>query len=148
MLEKNSNISTENYSNISTENYSNISTEKNSNISTENYCNICGDILNEPDKIILNCKHEFHYICLVNTFKSKLNYASKIKMKERCCPYCRHNISLLPYRPEQTSYIPGVHRLTKCSKNTSINICNGICKNGKACTFKAKYNGYCGFHKV
>ena len=114
-------------------------------------CFICGDILNDNNKYKLRCNHEYHYICLIEALKSKLNYNGKMKRVERCCPYCRYLIPPLPYKDECGEHVPGIHRMIHSQSTlltTSSNISIGVCKNGQNCKFKAKYNGYCGHHKA
>ena len=119
----------------------------------EQNCNICGDDVNINHKIILRCKHSYHYTCLVDALKSKLTINGKMKIGDRCCPYCRCRVPLLPYHEQCGNHIPGVHRAlpviipTISPNQVSINVCSGVCKNGQPCKFKAKYNGYCGHHK-
>lgn len=50
-------------------------------------CSICGDLLNNQFKHKLVCGHEFHYECLLKSFKS---------MKNNDCPYCRKEMNILP----------------------------------------------------
>jgi len=78
-----------------------------------------------------------------------------MKIYERTCPYCRHRISPLVYKEECGEHIPGIHKCKIINiqpvipNNTNLSAkCNGVCKNGQQCKFKAKYNGYCGHHKV
>ena len=118
-------------------------------------CTICGDELNTGHKIVLRCKHEYHYCCLIDALKSKLNYNGKMKLGERCCPYCRYRFPLLPYYENCGNHIPGIHRSLPIKLpdfvpgvvSVPTPVCSGICKNGQHCKFKAKYNGYCGHHK-
>jgi hypothetical protein len=78
----------------------------------EDNCTICGEELNDNNnnKITLRCKHEYHYCCLVEALKSKLNYNGKMKIGERCCPYCSRRILPIKYRTEHGPLIVGIHR--------------------------------------
>lgn len=119
----------------------------------EDNCTICGDDFNN-NKFTLKCKHYFHYNCLIDSLKVKL-INNKIRPSSRCCPYCRQRIPLIPYKTSMGNHIPGIHNVLKISGAGAgpgpvpgPNTCHGICKNGQACKFKGKYNGYCGHHKI
>ena len=53
----------------------------------EDICSICGDGLCKQYSHKLNCGHEFHYDCLMKSFKGARNTN---------CPYCRSLNNLLP----------------------------------------------------
>ena len=116
----------------------------------ENMCTICGDIMHSDNIHKLRCKHTFHYCCLIDSLKSKINHNGKIKIQERTCPYCRHKILPLPYKEICGEHIPNIHKSIALFKDPlSNNVkCSGICRNGQQCNFKAKYNGYCGHHRI
>jgi len=118
----------------------------------EENCTICGDDVNLHRKIILGCKHSFHYSCLIEALKSKLNLKGIMKPGERCCPYCRRRLPLIPYHEQCGAHIPGIHKsyplVPGVVSDNPTPICSGVCKNGQQCKFKSKYNGYCGHHKL
>ena len=47
-----------------------------------NECSICYEPLLDKDIVTLNCKHKFHFSCILQN----------IKMDNTSCPYCRDNI--------------------------------------------------------
>ena len=60
-------------------------------------CSICGTEMNENESLndyhILDCKHKFHYLCLIkflenDNSRSRYNY----------CPYCREKFDYLPLK--------------------------------------------------
>ena len=110
-------------------------------------CNICGDEITETTKHILKCKHIYHYTCLIEDYKAKLNQFGKIKVTDRVCPYCRKKILPLPYKPEFGGHLPTIHASINYKENIYTR-CSALCKTGQQCKFKGKYNGRCGHHKL
>ncbi len=54
-------------------------------ISYNNKCSICLNKINTDNKIILPCKHKYHYNCLINFINFKLLEDSNYMFK---CPLC------------------------------------------------------------
>jgi hypothetical protein len=141
--------------------------DDNSNdLNTDNYCLICCDDF-DNNKTTLTCNHSFHYDCL------KLSLKCSIKNKKEC-PYCLAPIAsqlrkflIKPTKIKcsamtmkglyclNTSIENGLCKIhSKCKKIKPIsgaeldnkNTCKGITKKGNPCTYKGKYEGYCGIH--
>ena len=72
---------------------------------SEEDCGICGLELSEKFSYELNCKHVFHYECLMKSF----NNTSYNKKCSNICPYCRSNSPHLPLINGLKKVIPGVH---------------------------------------
>ena len=116
-------------------------------------CTICGDNFSEGATIKLKCNHEYHYECILESLKSKLNKTKgTIKVTERCCPYCRKIILYLPWKEGFGEPIKGIHNCKSVKTQQAIQQCNALTKSGKnvgqQCKNKCKLNGYCGVHKA
>ena len=77
-------------------------------------CAICGDEMcletTSNSKITLRCKHSYHYLCLIETLKYKMQISKgKLRPLDRCCPYCRQRIPLIHYKSTYNEFIEGVH---------------------------------------
>ena len=68
-------------------------------------CPICGIELNKEYTHKLPCNHEFHYECLLKSFKMT---KGNIK-KHHYCPYCRKAYTLLPIVNGLKKIEPGIH---------------------------------------
>jgi len=117
----------------------------------ETCCNICGDDLSEQTEIKLKCNHKYHYECLLLSLKSKM-IGKRLRVTERCCPYCRTRIPLLPHKVEYGNHLPSIHSTSTIQATTKTGVvpivtCTAICKSGHPCKFKGKFNGMCGHHK-
>ena len=55
-------------------------------------CDICGDLKSTGFIQKLDCGHEFHYECILKSFKSSKDYLNS-------CPICRQHQNRLP-KPE------------------------------------------------
>lgn len=126
------------------------------------YCLISKDII--ENKITLPCNHSYDYIYLYLEIEQQKNKKGFI------CPYCRKKYDLnIPYYEIDEITISNfkqnntldIFKCGKCDKpahkfnhgtfcfkhSKIINICNGICKNGKKCTKNSlKNNNYCRLH--
>lgn len=92
--------------------------------SEEKGCGICFEEgMTKRNSVALECHpaHRFHKKCIAGWFKQKRN-----------CPLCRKSVRI-PARLKGVKPPPA--------------ICCGVKKNGQPCSFKAKSNGYCGFHQ-
>ena len=123
------------------------SSESEDNTNYDNLCYICYDeIKNDSDKVVLNCKHHYHYQCALLVFKSNNG--------KKQCPYCRSPSGYLPLHPGMLP-IKNIHAEYKKDKNIQINFIPGRCKHilkrgpksGNQCSLKIKYDsGYCRIH--
>ena len=52
-------------------------------------CDICGDLKSTGFIQKLDCGHEFHYECILKSFKSSKDYLNS-------CPICRQHQNRLP----------------------------------------------------
>ena len=77
--------------------------------------------------------------------------SKRLRVNQRCCPYCRTRIPLLPYRVAYGDHLPSIHTTSTIQATTqtgvTIGICTATCKSGHPCKFKGKFNGMCGHHK-
>ena len=53
-------------------------------------CSICLEHIDDKDKLILDCKHNYHVDCIKNLFKHELNNGTKNIVS---CPCCRTDIN-------------------------------------------------------
>ena len=116
----------------------------------ETSCNICGDDLSEQTELKLKCKHKYHYGCLLLSLQGKM-VGKRLRVTERCCPYCRTRIPLLPHKVGYGEHIPSIHTTLAIQAATKTGVaivtCTATCKSGQPCKFKGKFNGMCGHHK-
>tara|TARA_Y100000996_G_C22345695_1_gene570584 strand:- start:73 stop:444 length:372 start_codon:yes stop_codon:yes gene_type:complete len=85
------------------------------------YCSICGELKSEGFMHKLDCNHEFHYKCLLQTF-TKLNNLS--------CPYCRKGNNRLPLVNGLKKIYPGIHDLTNSEEYINVK-CKHVLTKGK-----------------
>lgn len=97
---------------------------------SEEDCGICGLGLSEKISYKLNCKHVFHYECLMKSF----NNTSYNKKCSNICPYCRKNSEYLPLINGLKKIIPGVHCNISSYEIDSLKT-----------ELKEKYSHKCGF---
>ena len=130
-------------------------------------CAICGLSLSDGYVHKLDCGHEFHYECLLKSFKSKThgNY-SYYKKSNNNCPYCRSPNNILPIVNGLKKIEVGIHikvndfyknkGLGTVYNNKLINLQNVTCKAilkkgkrvGETCGKSCKLGSYyCGSHK-
>lgn len=109
--------------------------EKFESCEPDNECPICLNPINDEDRVVLKCKHAFHYNCIMTIFKNDKSYY--YKTKKNICPYCRGDGGYLPLRP---GVIPlkNIHKEYIEYKSTGNiekylvkNVCCAILKSGK-----------------
>ena len=84
-------------------------------------CAICGEEKEKQYLHKLQCGHEFHYNCLMLTFRN---------MKNNNCPYCRKSDNLLPLVNGLKNVYYGIHD-TENKKNYKNEKCKHILTRGK-----------------
>jgi len=100
-------------------------------------CDICGDLKSTGFIQKLDCGHEFHYECILKSFKSSKDYLNS-------CPICRQHQNRLPIINGLKKLEFGIHfgihedaviknepcmHILKTGKNKGT-ICNNNCKLG------------------
>lgn len=129
-------------------------------------CAICGLSLSDGYVHKLECGHEFHYECLLKSFKSKTSNYSYYKKNNNNCPYCRSSNNILPIINGLKKIEVGIHikvndfyknkGLGTVYNNKLINLqnvpCKAILKKGKrageTCGKCCKLGSYyCGSHR-
>tara|TARA_B100001094_G_C18020283_1_gene714753 strand:+ start:624 stop:992 length:369 start_codon:yes stop_codon:yes gene_type:complete len=90
----------------------------------EKICSICGDELEKEYPIKLKCNHQFHYECILLTFKNFKNLE---------CPYCRNTSDYLPIVNGLKKAIPNIHYNFAYDEKPKLENkkCNSILKRGK-----------------
>ena len=87
----------------------------------EEICSICGDGLCKQYSHKLKCGHEFHYDCLMKSFKGAKNTG---------CPYCRCENNLLPLVNGLKKIDYYIHDTTNIHNYENVK-CKTILKSGK-----------------
>lgn len=88
----------------------------------EKVCSICGDELEKEFPIKLKCNHQFHYKCILLTFRNFKNLE---------CPYCRNTSDHLPIVNGLKKAIPNIHYYGYEKPILENKKCNSILKRGK-----------------
>ena len=86
-------------------------------------CSICGEILNDQFSYKLKCGHEFHYKCLLLSFKNVVPH-------NNTCPYCRSSGNLLPLVNGIKKIYPEIHDISNLN-NFKTHTCNMVLQRGK-----------------
>tara|TARA_Y100001958_G_C21239655_1_gene566943 strand:+ start:2474 stop:2917 length:444 start_codon:yes stop_codon:yes gene_type:complete len=115
-------------------------------------CGICAEEIKEGDDIDkLRCNHMYHHECIYKWFES-IEKKQKVMstVAHRQCPYCCKQSDYLVLRPNEKA-IKHVHKIVQSKSKSNVGLyCCAIKKNGKKCTYKAKYTlenkCYCGIH--
>ena len=84
-------------------------------------CSICGDDLCNQYSHKLSCGHEFHYDCLMKSFKGAKNTS---------CPYCRSVNNALPLVNGLKKIDYYIHDTTNINNFENVK-CKTILKSGK-----------------
>ena len=126
------------------------------NIDTEELedCMICGENLCSDKNISveISCGHKYHYDCIYDWWcKIKNGNIGKGKYKNRECPYCRVQCTMLPWIEGKGSMLNvNIDKLPKgCKTYADLNPkkCHAITCKKLQCKFGKKYGNFCGRHK-
>ena len=121
--------------------------ELHKDINFDNLCTICGEDLNQNICHTLNCKHIFHYNCLIKYLQTDFSFPRSNK-----CPYCKTSFTFLPLigniKPIKFIHLEYNNKYKIQVKN---NNCNGIYTSGKnkglPCNNKiSELIKYCRYH--
>jgi hypothetical protein len=84
---------------------------------SEIYCHICRSVLNDFNKISLQCNPSQHHFCescitdwyiMLKNKKDDILYCASTGYFERMCPICRKDGGYLPHMNH--SFIPNIHQ--------------------------------------
>jgi hypothetical protein len=104
------------------------------NVNPDKACSICHEELKD-NLITLDCKHQFHYNCLINNKSQNLTKSIIVD-----CPYCRFTCKITN---NNINIKPIINNIILCNaiiKNgiKKGNICNRKCKTGDKCHYHSK----------
>ena len=86
-------------------------------------CDICGDLKSSGFIQKLDCNHEFHYECILKSFKSSKDY-------KNTCPICRQQQYRLPIVNGLKKLDPKVHKIDQNIVYENL-MCQTVLKTGK-----------------
>lgn len=110
-----------------------------SNISTQTNCEMCTKKLTKYDKVILNCNHGYHLLCIMNYYSDKRKNNSNTQ-----CVYkdCNKHFKYIPI-PIEKQY-KNIYMLID---RPHLLYCAGVCSNKRKCG-NLSFPGYGGFCKI
>jgi hypothetical protein len=117
-------------------------------INFDTICTICGDNLNDSICHTLNCKHIFHYNCLIKYLQTDFSFPRSNK-----CPYCKTAFTFLPLigNIKPIKFIHYEYYNKSLKNQEKLHTCNGIYTSGKnkgePCNNKiSELIKYCRYH--
>ena len=102
----------------------------------DNECPICYNEIKDGDKVVLKCKHKYHYECILHAYKTDNSKKKHYKPNYNICPFCRQPGGYLPLKEGEIP-IKHIHReyLDYVKGNSENSLIKGVCmailKSGK-----------------